>query len=338
MVRIALTLGLALATAPAFANDSTAELGAGGLILSRNDVVSMDSEDLFISRDKVTVDYVFRNTSDKDVSTVVAFPLPEIEANPYEMPSIPEEGSDNFLGFEVTVDGAPVKPELEQKAFAVGVDVGAELKAQNIPFYPYGKAVLDALAKLPQPVADDWLARGIIVMDDYDDGTGWKSVRSPYWQLRSTFWWRATFPANKAVHVAHRYKPSVGATAGLNFFYDGKFQGEYDSYKRLYCMDDAFEAGVRKAQQGNTDVSPQLYESRIAYILTTGGNWATGSIGKFKLTVDKGDAQSLVSFCGDGVRKVGPTTFEMTAENYVPERDINILLLDRPDSDGGTGN
>lgn len=72
MVRIALTLGLALVAAPAFANDSTAELGAGGLILSRNDVVSMDSEDLFISRDKVTVDYVFRNTSDKDVSTVVA--------------------------------------------------------------------------------------------------------------------------------------------------------------------------------------------------------------------------------------------------------------------------
>ena len=98
MVRIALTLGLALVAAPAFANDSTAELGAGGLILSRNDVVSMDSEDLFISRDKVTVDYVFRNTSDKDVSTVVAFPLPEIEANPYEMPSIPDEGSDNFLG------------------------------------------------------------------------------------------------------------------------------------------------------------------------------------------------------------------------------------------------
>lgn len=335
MVRIALIFGLALAAVPALANDSTAELGAGGLILSRNDAVSMDSEDLFISPDKVTVDYVFRNTSDKDVNTIVAFPLPEIEANPYEMPSIPEEGSDNFLGFEVTVDGAAVKPELEQKAFAVGVDVSEELKTHGVPLYPYGKAALAALAKLPQQVADDWLARGIIVLDQYDDGSGWKSVRSPYWQLRSTFWWRAAFPAGKPVHVSHRYKPSVGATAGLTFFNDGKFQGEYDNYKRRYCLDGAFEAAVRKAQKANTDDSPQLYESRIAYILTTGGNWATGSIGRFKLTVDKLDALSLVSFCGSGVKKTGPTTFEMTAEDFVPERDIDILLLNRPENESG---
>ncbi|MCG7508104.1 DUF4424 domain-containing protein [Mesorhizobium retamae] len=334
MVRIALTFGLALAAVPALANDSTAELGAGGLILSRNDAVSMDSEDLFISPDKVTVDYVFRNTSDKDVNTIVAFPLPEIEASPYEMPSIPEEGSENFLGFEVTVDGVAVKPELEQKAFAVGVDVSEELKAQSVPLYPYGKTALAALAKLPQQVADDWLARGIIVLDQYDDGSGWKSVRSPYWQLRSTFWWRAAFPAGKPVHVSHRYKPSVGATAGLTFFNDGKFQGEYDNYKRRYCLDDALEAAVRKAQKANTG-STQLYESRIAYILTTGGNWATGSIGRFKLTVDKLDARSLVSFCGTGVKKTGPTTFEMTAEDFVPERDIDILLLNRPENESG---
>ncbi|TIO91853.1 MAG: DUF4424 domain-containing protein, partial [Mesorhizobium sp.] len=49
MLRIVLTAALAVVAAPAFANDSVAELGTGGLILSRSDAVAMQSEDLFIS-------------------------------------------------------------------------------------------------------------------------------------------------------------------------------------------------------------------------------------------------------------------------------------------------
>ncbi len=329
-----------LATArPALANDSMAELGTGGLILSRSDVVSMDSEDLFISRDKVTVDYVFHNSSDADVDTIVAFPLPDIVGHPYEMPAIPDP-NDNFLAFEVSVDGQPVKAELEQRAFAVGVEVTDELKAQNVPFYPFGNAVIAALEKLPQQVADDWVARGIIMISEYDDGSGWKRERTPYWRLGSTYWWRASFPAGKQVHVSHRYKPSVGGTVGLRFFHDGKFQDDYATYKTRYCMDGAFENAVRKAAKKSPYGYPNLYESRLSYILTTGGNWALGMIGKFRLTIDKGTADNLVSFCGTNVRKVGPTTFEMTAEDFYPQRDIDILILERPDdsaaADGGS--
>ncbi|MBN9244749.1 MAG: DUF4424 domain-containing protein [Mesorhizobium sp.] len=311
----------------------------GGLILSRSDVVSMDSEDLFISRDKVTVDYVFRNGSDKDIDTIVAFPMPDIEGNPNEVPSIPDD-RDNFLDFEATMDGKPLSPQLEQRAFAAGLDISADLKAQNVPFYPFGDTASDALAKLPQSVADDWLERGIIVLDEFDDGSGWKTVRRPYWQLRSTYWWRATFPAGKPVRVSHRYKPSVGATVGLNFYVDGKFGDQYDVYKKRYCMDADFEKAVRKvmAIPGPEGNSPR-YESRLSYILTTGGNWAAGTIGKFRLTVDKSYPASLVSFCGDGVKKIGPTTFQMTAQDFDPAHDIDILLLDRPqDLNAGGGN
>jgi len=61
--------------------------------------------------------------------------------------------------------------------------------------------------------------------------------------------------------------------------------------------------------------------------LKTGGNWATGTIGEFKLTVDKGNPKNLVSFCGENVRKTGPTIFEMTADNYYPSRDLEVLIL-----------
>ncbi|CCV14671.1 DUF4424 domain-containing protein [Mesorhizobium sp. STM 4661] len=338
MFRYVVTAALALCAAPALANDSVAELGTGGLILSRSDAVAMESEDLFISADKVTVDYVFRNNTDKDVDAIVAFPMPDIEGDPNEMPAIPEDQSDNFLGFEVTIDGVAAKPQLEQKVFALGIDISADLKAQNVPFYPFGDAAKAALAKLPPAVADDWINRGIIIEDTADDGSGMKTVHAPFWQLRSTYWWRSTFPANKAVHVAHRYKPSVGGTSSVSFFYDGKFQGQYGAYKTRYCMDDAFENAIRRAAKDDPDGTPKYFENRIAYILTTGGNWAAGTIGKFKLTIDKGDPKNLVSFCGDNVRKVGPTTFEMTAQDFYPERDIDILLLEPTGgSDGGNG-
>lgn len=337
MQRFFLAAALAATAVPAQANDSVAELGTGGLVLSRSDSIAMESEDLFLSRDKVTVDYVFRNGSDKDIDTVVAFPMPDIEGNPNEVPSIPD-GQDNFLDFEATMDGKPLTPQLEQRVFAAGLDVSAELKAHGIPFYPFGPAAVDALAKLPQEAADDWLARGIIVIDEFDDGSGWKSVRTPYWLLRSTYWWRATFPAGKAVHVSHRYKPSVGATVGLNFYVDGKFGDQYDVYRKRYCMDADFEKAVRKTMAAaSPDGNPPRYESRLSYILTTGGNWAGGTIGNFRLTVDKSYPASLVSFCGTGVKKIGPTTFQMTAQDFDPEHDVDILFLDRP-QDLGSGN
>ena len=60
------------------------------------------------------------------------------------MPAIPDDQQDNFLGFEGSVDGRPVQPELEQRAFAAGIEVTDELKAQNVPFYPFGDAVIAA--------------------------------------------------------------------------------------------------------------------------------------------------------------------------------------------------
>ncbi|WP_296745580.1 DUF4424 domain-containing protein [Mesorhizobium sp.] len=337
MSRIVLTAALAFLAAPAFANDSVAELGTGGLILSRSDAVTMESEDLYISPERVTVDYVFRNNTDKDVDAIVAFPMPDISGDPEEMPAIPENQSDNFLGFEVTIDGVATKPQLEQKAFSLGIDVSADLKAQNVPFNPFGDAAKAALAKLPQAVAKDWESRGIIIEDpETDNGQGGTISYTPFWQLRSTYWWRSTFPANSQVHVSHRYKPSVGGTSSVSFYYDGKFQGQYDTYKTRYCMDDTFENAVRKAAKADPDGYPKYFENRIAYILTTGGNWALGNIGNFKLTIDKGNPNNLVSFCGNNVRKVGPTTFEMTAKDFYPEHDIDILLL-VPSNNSGNG-
>jgi hypothetical protein len=325
--RLIVIFGAALAAAPALANDSVTEVGAGGLILSRTDAVMMTSENLRISGTKVDVDYVFRNQTEQDVETLVAFPMPDISANPNEYTYLPDDKSDNFLGFKVTVDGQAVTPQLEQKAIALGIDVTDLLAKSNVPVNPFTPEATKALEGLSKETAADWLERGLIFVNAYDDGTGMKEERSPFWTLRSTYWWKSTFPAGKDVKVSHTYAPSVGGTSGLSFYFDGQFQGQYESYKRRYCIDDAFEKAVRKVEADSGQGYAPLTEQRIQYVLTTGGNWALGTIGDFKLTIDKGDPKNIVSFCGDNVKKTGPTTFEMTAKDFYPEHDIDILVL-----------
>ncbi|ABY30689.1 hypothetical protein Mext_2294 [Methylorubrum extorquens PA1] len=48
---------------------------------------------------------------------------------------------------------------------------------------------------------------------------------------------------------------------------------------------------------------------------------------RFTLTVDKGRADALVSFCRQGVRKTGPTTFAWEARDYVSDSDLRVLLV-----------
>jgi hypothetical protein len=68
-------------------------------------------------------------------------------------------------------------------------------------------------------------------------------------------------------------------------------------------------------------------ETRINYVLKTGANWA-GPIGAFRLVVDKGAPQNLVSFCGDSVAKIGPTRFEMRGHDFRPAADLHVLILE----------
>ena len=322
-----LALGLlasgALATGPALANDTIAEIGIGGLVLGRTDDVEMVREDLHISMDEVKVDYVFRNVTDDAVESIVAFPLPDIDADPYSPVALPVGASDNFLDFFVMVDGRMIEPQLDQRAYSLNIDVTDLLKKHGVPLYPYDRDVEAALAKLSPETVKDFVDRDILQVETIDDGSGEREERNANWSLRSAYWWKSSFPAGKDIAVSHRYKPAVGGTSSLTFYSDGKFNDDaLKEYETRYCVDDAFKAAVRKVA-GSTPFT----ESHLKYVLTTGGNWSAGSIAEFKLTVDKGDARNLVSFCGEGVRKVGPTTFEMTKKDFRPDEDLEILIL-----------
>jgi hypothetical protein len=329
-VRLISTISAAvLLAAPALANDSSAELRSGGLVLTRNAAIQMRSEALFISREEVKVSYRFFNTSPKDVTVQVAFPMPDVGGPDLYFVDTPipdRDAASNFMAFETKVDGKPVKAEVEQKAFAGKREVTAWLKAHGLPLAPYLPDVPKLLEALPKAAQDEAVKLEIAFPDEYDnDGKGMKKHLVPSWTMRSTFHWRQTFPAGKELAVEHRYTPSVGTTAGTTVGSVYSKPADLVPYRQRYCIDESFLAAVEKTKVSKEESAP-LVEERIEYVLKTGANWA-GPIGDFTLTVDKGSPDALISFCGEGVKKISPTRFEMKKKAFTPTRDLSILIL-----------
>ena len=322
MRAIWLILGAAIVAAPACADDSSAALGAGGVVLTHGTPVRMAAEDLFISPKQVRVHFVFANDTDKDIDTVVAFPLPDIDTATYWGSAVGTVTDDpaNFIGFRLSVDGKPVAFKIEQRAFLKEKDVTAEIKAVGAPLNPVaGHGYLD-LDKLPAAMRKHLIALGIA------EGDGDQFV--PQWVLRTKFYWQQRFPAHKSVVIDHSYQPVTGQSLFGSYSLTDK--EELARNRRDFCLDAGTEAAIR-LKVGKLDPKSEsgayLQAFETDYVLKTANNWK-GPIGHFHLTLDKLKPANVLSLCWDGeLRKTGATTFESTRSSFAPARDISLLVL-----------
>ncbi len=305
------------------ANDSMAEIGVGGLTLVRSDAVVMQSEDLFLSEGEVTVDYVFLNTSARDVEALVAFPLPDVVYEPeIRIPDFVAE-----LGFETSVDGRPLKLDIVQSALLGGKDVSRRVEAAGFPVLADWQRFEAAVEKKTPAERAALEAEGLL--KNAGDAV------APYWVAgwltKTTITRTQVFPAGRPVRVSHSYKPLAGGSVGSILKPDIRNQPdmrkEVAAYRAKFCVDDAFVKGFDAARGKQKDALQS--DIWIGYVLTSGANWK-GPIGRFRMVVDKGDSKNLVSFCGTGVKKIAPTRFEVVYQNFTPKADVNVLIVKPP--------
>jgi len=313
-------LAAAAVAGQAVGDDSTAGLAAGGVVLLKSADIEMQSETLYISDKAIRVHYTFLNTSPAPVTTTLAFPMPDVTIDgPEGAPTLPKGNSDNFLGFTTTVDGKPVTATLEQTAVSTsdGVDRTAYLKGLGVPLAVYSDAASKAVNALPKAKQDEMVSMGLALPFEEDDGHGMQSFLIPTWTVRSSYVWNETFPAGRPVTIEHDYTPSVATTV----FEPWETDPSATAQRAQYCVDDTFAAAVATLAKGQPGD-----EEHIDYVLLTGANWK-GPIGDFRMTVDKGAAANLVSFCGTGVTKTGPTTFVVDYKNFTPTANVSVLLI-----------
>jgi hypothetical protein len=104
--------------------------GRGALVPLKTSAIVMESEELRISLDRITVRYVFRNLTAKPLDSLVAFPMPELDGGDiYNTPiDLPSKDPLNFMGFHDSVDGRPLDPQLEIRVFdSDGKDITSKL-------------------------------------------------------------------------------------------------------------------------------------------------------------------------------------------------------------------
>ena len=289
------------------ANDSTAAIGIGGLTLTKSENIQMVSEDLFLSLDQVVVKYRFKNVSPIERRVTVAFPLPALTYQP----DIPAVTTTEFT-FATIVDGSSVTPHVEQKAMLRGNDETNTLHRLGLPLDPYQAADKIRASEVLKAEATQ-----LALVSENGD---------PSWTLHTAYFWEQVFPATRDVLVEHRYKPALGGAAETPIG-SGYFSGDIQRYYQRFCVDQSFANAVTSAA-GNHRPGSVFSEQHIAYVLTTGANWK-GPINKFRLVVDKGKPEHLVSFCTGSVRQISPTEFEFTASDYVPKSDLFVLVLVR---------
>ena len=236
-------------TGGAIANDSIGHLSAGGIVLGRSNDIEMRSEDLYVSTKEIRVRYRFFNTSDKDITTLVAFPMPDLPApSDGDNLAVPVDSSPNFMDFKTQVGGKPVDMQVEQRALALGIDRTDLLKSLNVPLAPFDAATKAVQALAPEKQTE-LVGFGVLRVDTYDIGQGMKDYMHPNWTLRTTYYWNQVFPAKTELGIEHQYQPSVGASVETMV---GNPQGdatERETYRKRYCMDRDFIAAAQKTSR-----------------------------------------------------------------------------------------
>jgi hypothetical protein len=319
-------LAAGLITSPAaHANDSMAEVAIGGLVLKQSSDIAMDREELFISRDEVRVDYLFTNTGPNDIETLVAFPLPDQDLSDV---MVVAHDMKKELKFRTTVDGKPVTYDIVLQAILSGKDVTAELAALGLePDTPLNWDNFDARLKaLPPEKLAAAAAAGL-----FSNGAGSATDSyEPNWKIRTTVTRRQVFPAGKTISVSHRYKPIAGGSVPGAYEAENRHQDWLAGRISTYCIEDSWFRAFDKAraQHPHTGGSaPPYMEHWLGYVLSSGANWK-GPIKDFRLVIDKGKPDNLVSFCAEGVKKISPTQFEVRKTNFEPQDDIRVMIVE----------
>ncbi len=319
----------------ALANDSAAAIAAGGVVLRDERRISMRKERLWIRflqedrrripRFRIAVDYEFVNESSDDVTTEVAFPVPEYG---YQLDAL--GGPVDLGGFRAWVDDAEIPVEKQVRALVGGKDHAAVLRELGIDVERHGNYYPDEswsqpghpdqIRKLPAAAAERLVNLGLI--EAAKPEIGW-----PRWTVAITWHWSQTFPAGKVVEIRHEYTPAAG------FRYSGdirKFLKEFPDACADEALIHALEAQKRDlaeaAHRRGTDDHSMIFGEWVKYILTTANSWKT-PIRDFELIVERPEGR-LVSLCWDGkVEKVSQTRFSAKAKDFVPAKDLAVYFF-----------
>lgn len=282
-----------LCAATAHANDSSFGDANGTIQLLQQPDIRMSKEALFISEELVRVDYVFTNTSTRDLLVPIAFPMPPMYFG--------QADHSELTKFKLWVDGKPVHTERKLVASLDGADVSRAWAASGWSSDDLA-AYIDSgnTPKGRKALPKNWF-----------DADG-----QPRFTLSEYFTWQQRFAAGTSVSIRHSYAPSLASGVPM------PAADLIRDFAKDTCLDAGAQQSARRRQH-----EYGLEWINLRYILLTGNNWK-GPIQDFHLTLKKRAPTDIVSLCFDGeLKRTDPLTFEFQQKDFVPKQDLDVLFL-----------
>ena len=131
----------------------------------------------------------------------------------------------------------------------------------------------------------------------------------PYWTLKTSFHWLATFPGGKPVTIQHGYRPVAGTASWT--------AENADRLTEAYCVDKAVAADLtQKAAAGK----PQTVY--LVHVEPATNSGLKGPAQTYTLSLEKPEDGSVVAACRKGLVAAGPRTLRWTASDHESEESI----------------
>lgn len=311
-------LGLsALLAVPALALDIGPDLAAGGLVVQDPaGRVSMASKRLELSPDSIAATYRFVSNTGQPERLRLAFVLPDVGFGEIFSSGRMLDGRDpvNFVESVLSVDGRPMAPSVQQRAIAPdGRDVTDSLRALELPLVGF----VDIAQVGPLwhrlegpgsgPLREQLIRLGLV------DARG-----AIDWTAETVFHWEMIVPADRPVTVEHGYVPFQRRFQ----FHD--LRGWRDALAP-WCLTEADWESLHPGGDGARGAA------RILDYRLSAGTHQIAPIGDFRLILDQGSPEAIVSLCWDGaLTRTSPTTLEFRAADWTPTRDLSAVIVHRP--------
>ncbi|MEW6114555.1 MAG: DUF4424 family protein, partial [Thermodesulfobacteriota bacterium] len=303
----------------ASADDTTAAVAAGGIVFTKNEQIRMVEEELEISRKAVRVKFRFLNESDKDIHTMVAFPLPAY--GPPTPDSIWPAVRDLTATFKASVNGQRIRTLTSRRAVVGHRDITDSLREIGLSDKQIFESCLGRYAESACVLTRD--------QEEALKRLDLEEADFPPWKVAVSLFWQQTFPSGKEIVVEHEYVPvlggeylpldtSVSSERHLSFISNtSSVPACLDQPTRRAIMN-RIKSYSAKHREGHLTVN------HVEYILATGRNWK-GPIGTFKLRIKKETPDQIVSLCFPGKpEKVSPIVYEFIQRDYVPQDRLAV--------------
>ncbi len=211
---------LSLFPSAVYANDTTGYLlPTGGVVFEKQDGIKMQVEALYIRPKQIEVNYLFENTTDKDITTQMFFPLPEISAVSDYYGDYRD--AEHQFNFKLWINGKETKYQTHFTLTQNGKEVPLvalqlwQTPEESLDFNQFNQRVKIMLRPDRHLLVDgnylkwDWTFVKDPKTNEWEEGKGWTKgeTDSTWWKKQISYSWKQIFPAHQTVSVRHTISP-----------------------------------------------------------------------------------------------------------------------------------